>query len=89
MRQVGAELLILGLAPVLIVAISLYGVIGGFKIAEAFVPVFAIGLIFGATAGGMYGFVLLFRAIRWLTSVSYPSDRSLRMLGRASGRLLR
>jgi hypothetical protein len=70
MRQSRSELLIFGLAPVVIALVSLCGVIGGFKIAEAFVPAFAIGLIFGATTLVMYGFVLLFRAIRCLTNIN-------------------
>lgn len=65
MRQAVRDLWIFGPGPILIVLACLYGLIGGFRTTEAFVPLYAIGLIFGITALGMYGVASLFRAIRW------------------------
>lgn len=68
MRHVVRELCFFGLGPILVTLLCLFGIVGGFTAAEALVPLYAIGLIFGVTALGMYGFALLFRAIRWLLS---------------------
>jgi hypothetical protein len=69
MRHAVHEFLIFGMGSILIVLVCLYGLIGGFETAEAFVPLYATGVISGVTALGVYGFALLFRAIRWLADV--------------------
>ncbi len=68
MRKIGLDFLLFGVLPVLVVVVCGIGLIGGITDAEAFVPVYLAGLIFGIVAVVMYGVGALFRTARWLVT---------------------
>jgi hypothetical protein len=68
MKKIGLELLLFGFAPLLIAIVCGIGLVGGITDAEAFVPVYLLGLIFAIAAVVIYGVGALFRTVRWLVT---------------------
>ena len=68
MRKIGLELLLFGVVPMLVVILCGIGLVGGITAAEAFVPVYLLGLIFAVATMAMYGVAALFRTVRWIAT---------------------
>ncbi len=66
MRRIGLEFILFGIGSILFVVACIFGLVGGIINGEAFSPMFFLGLIFSLTVLVTYGFVLLFRTIRWI-----------------------